>query len=102
MNFFAIRNEAMVTTSMGTMTTSVAEHVTDHHITVLRREGDSSFVLNVGACLPKYKAPQKTVIAIRAAPVVTWIPVIKLPGVMQSEVKGRTGKSNPITDLDRP
>jgi len=68
----------MVTTSNGTTTTSAAEHVTDHHITVLYREGDSSFVLNVGTCLPKYKAPQKIVIALRVGPVVTWIPVIKV------------------------
>jgi len=45
----------MVTTSSGTKTTSAAEHVTDHHIMVLYREGGNSFVLNVGTCLPKYK-----------------------------------------------
>jgi hypothetical protein len=78
----------MVTRSNGTTTTSASEHVTDHHIMVLYREGDSSFFLNVGTCLPKYKASQKTVIALRVASAVTSISVIKVRRVIQSEVKG--------------
>jgi hypothetical protein len=81
----------MVTTSNGTTTTSAAEHVTEHHTIVLYREGDSSFLLNVGTCLPKYNAPQNILIALRVGPVVTWIPVIKVQRVMQSQVKGPDG-----------